>query len=54
MSCFVVTDYHVNALITWAELHSVPLPYAAPVAAELLAGNHRRLRHRRLRGGGNS
>lgn len=42
MSCFVVTDYHVNALITWAELHAVPLPFTAPVAAELLAAANRR------------
>jgi len=42
MSCLIVTDYHVNALITWAELHAVPLPFAAPVAAELLAAANRR------------
>jgi|GEM_PF-2840692 len=50
MSCLIVTDYHVNTLITWAELHAVPLPFAAPVAAELLAAANRRAFAERYQG----
>jgi len=50
MSCFIVNDYHVNALVTWAALQRVPLDYSAPVAAELLAAANRRAFAQRYEG----
>lgn len=50
MSCFIVNDYHVRALVTWAELRRVPLAFAAPVAAELLAAANRRAFAERYQG----
>ena len=50
MSCFVVNDYHLRALVTWAELHRVALPYSVPVACELLAAANRRAFAERYQG----
>jgi hypothetical protein len=36
MSCFIVSDYHVNALVSWADLHDVDLGFSPAGAAELL------------------
>ena len=42
MSCFIVSDYHIRALVSWAELHNVELGFSPVVAAELLAAANRR------------
>ena len=41
MSCFVVSDYHINALVSWARHRNVALDYSPRVAAELLATANR-------------
>jgi len=50
MSCFIVNDYHLRALVTWAELRRVALPYSAPVSCELLAVANRRAFAERYQG----
>jgi hypothetical protein len=41
MSCFVVNDYHVNALVAWAVRHGVPMAGISPdaLAHELASAN---------------
>ena len=50
MSCFIVSDYHIRALVSWAELHNVELGFSPVVAAELLAAANRKAFAERYRG----
>ena len=50
MSCFIVSDFHINALISWAESQRLDLDYSPAVAAELLAKANRRAYSERYRG----
>lgn len=50
MSCFIVSDFHINALISWAESHQIGLEYKPQVAAELLAVANRRAYSERYQG----
>lgn len=50
MSCFVVSDFHINALVSWAESQRLDLDYSPAVAAELLAVANRRAYSERYRG----
>ena len=42
MSCFVVPDFHVSALVSWAVAHGVDLDASPDVVAHMLASANRR------------
>ena len=42
MSCFVVSDYHVSALVAWAVAHGVDLATSPDSVAHMLASANRR------------
>jgi hypothetical protein len=50
MSCFIVSDFHINALISWAWGMGIKLDYCPAVAAELLAVANRRAYSERYQG----
>lgn len=51
MSCFVVNDYHVNALVAWAVRQGLPLGAVSPDAlAHELASANRAAFHQRYAG----
>ena len=42
MSCFVVPDFHVSALVSWAVAHGVDLDASPDAVAHMLASANRR------------
>jgi hypothetical protein len=42
MSCIVLSDYHVSALVAWAVAHGVDLDTSPDAVAHMLAGANRR------------
>ena len=50
MSCFIVSDYHVSALVSWAVAHGVDLDASPDAVAHMLASANRRAYSERYAG----
>jgi hypothetical protein len=50
MSCFVVPDFHVSALVSWAVAHGVDLDVSPDAVAHMLASANRRAYSERYAG----
>jgi hypothetical protein len=50
MSCFIVPDYHVSALVAWAIRHGLDLDAPADTVAHMLASANRRAYSQRYAG----
>ena len=50
MSCFIVPDFHVSALVSWAVAHSVDLDASPDAVAYVLASANRRAYSERYQG----
>ena len=50
MSCFIVPDFHVSALVSWAVAHGVDLDASPDAVAHVLASANRRAYSERYQG----